>query len=354
MVGALASARVLATMLAMGLVLGLVPVPMPGLVAPSLAAARLEPYNGGFFTIQKPRGWEVHTAGYGSTLGVVLRDPASPLRQEFTFGLIGPFYQSEQQRQIDHWYMRNSGFPIPWIEMPVVDPLTPASFLARFHDMAVSPVGRGYMPQIPRLQGIQVISVEPQPSPVQGGQTALIRAVFAENGVVAEGLFMVTVVPYIPFMNGPGGGVAVGLFFTGVTAPKKEFKAWQPVLVESIRSFNISQAYVDEVLRTQKDAWTGVVRAGETLRAASDSFNKSWNARRKADDILSEKRSDATLGKERLYDPGTGEVFEFDNGFYDQYNLRRNAFNRSNLQPLPDDAYDLWMRATLNGYAHVK
>ncbi|MDD4736749.1 MAG: hypothetical protein PHP44_11665 [Kiritimatiellae bacterium] len=40
-------------------------------------------------------------------------------------------------------------------------------------------------------------------------QTTLIRALFTHNGQVGEGLFLVTVAPFAPFMNGPGGGTGI-------------------------------------------------------------------------------------------------------------------------------------------------
>ena len=46
---------------------------------------------------------------------------------------------------------------------------------------------------------------------------------------------------------------------------------------------------------------------------------------------MAEKRSDAMLGKERLYDPGTGEVYEFQNGFYDQYRLNPQEYWRPSI-----------------------
>ena len=50
------------------------------------ASLRLEKYDGGIFTISKPEGWEVITAGQCSTFAFLLKDPSSPLRQVFHFG----------------------------------------------------------------------------------------------------------------------------------------------------------------------------------------------------------------------------------------------------------------------------
>jgi len=60
------------------------------------------------------------------------------------------------------------------------------------------------------------------------------------------------------------------------------------------------------------------------------------------------------VGKERLYNPDTGEVYEFENGFYDKYDVDRNEYEMNNFQPLPSDDYELWMEVPLDGYRHLE
>ncbi len=103
----------------------------------------------------------------------------------------------------------------------------------------------------------------------------------------------------------------------------------------------------------QAETWTGVLKAGKTLGETSDIIMQAWENRNKTDDIIAEKRSDAILGKERLYDPDTGQVYEFENGFYDKYKLEPGKWNLSGLVPLPSKNYDLWMKAPLDGKQHV-
>ena len=327
-----------------------------GLIAVGISRAAplpLEPFNGGFFTIYKPSGWRMVTAGQCGTFAFVMRDPSNPLRQIFYFGEVGPVYMSSQQKQLDRQYMNMGGYPVSWIEMPVVAPLTPANFLAQFHKIARTNVARAFMPQCPRLDGIHVIHSTAQPSAVSGGNTELIRALFMENNRLGEGLFTVTVAPLSPFTGSIGGGTAYGFLITGVTAPKGEFRHIEKALVESLGSFNISHDYVQQCLRQQAAAYRAVMRAGDTLRETSDMIMRGWENRNRTHDILAEKWSDTILGKERLFNPDTGEVYEFENGFYDQYDLDRNRYDMNNLEPLPENDYTLWMRPPLDGPAHL-
>ena len=73
-----------------------------------------------FFSIRKPKGWDIHIGGVCTTLGILIRDPAVPLRQIFYFGSIGPVYLKEQQKQIDQYYIDHGGYNlITWLDAPV-------------------------------------------------------------------------------------------------------------------------------------------------------------------------------------------------------------------------------------------
>jgi len=314
----------------------------------------LQDYGNNAFSLQIPQGWEIATAGDGSTLSFVTRDPSRPLRQIFYFGAVGPLYMSQRQKQIDLWYLNSGGYPISWIEMPVIEPFTPSDFFKKFHLIARTKVARNFMPQCPKLDQFQIISVKPQTSFLPGGKTELIRALFLQDGQVAEGLFTATMIPFMAFMNGPGGGNGYGCMVVGVAAPQKEFRYLQDDLIKSLRSFTVNQAYAQNYLQRQEKVFAGILKAGRTLSEASEIIADGWEARQQSEDISAEKRGDAILGKERLYDPDTKEVYEFDNGFYDKYNLNRNNYERNNLELLEGNNYDLWMRPALNGPAHLR
>jgi len=327
---------------------------------PQKAASRpkisleLESFDGGFFSIEKPKGWQVIPAGACATFAFLIRDPSQPLRQIFFFGEVGPIYLSQQQKQVDRQYVSMGGYPSPWMDMPVVNPLTPQNFLAQFHLIARTNIARQFMPQCPRLENFRVISASPQPCFLPGGQTALIRALFTREGMVGEGLFMAGVAPLLPSTGGPGGGIGQGFHVIGISAPKNEFAQVKSVLLRSVGSYTISQSYVNDCLRQQQTAYEGLLKAGKTLSESSDLIMQGWENRNRTEDILSEKTSDAILGRERLYDPGTGQVYEFENGFYDQYQIRQNEYEMNNLQPLPENSYDLWTAPPLDGSAHLR
>ena len=59
---------------------------------------------------------------------------------------------------------------------------------------------------------------------------------------------------------------------------------------------------------------------------------------------VSQKRSDATLGYDRLYDSETGEVYRADVGFYDSYDLHRGEFDNANLYRIDDSSSNYYLR----------
>lgn len=328
------------------------PVVSAAAIGTSAPVITLEAYNGDFFTIQKPAGWEIVTAGQGPTLSVWMRDPKEPTRQAFFFGAVGPFYLSQQQKFIDNQYMATGGYPIQWADMPVVSPATASNFLTNWNTVASSRIAQGFMAERPFFKNLTIISTQSISSQF-GGNTELVRALFKQDGKVVEGLFTATILETVPFMNGPGGHQAYALMFSGVTTPKSEFTEVQDELVRALGSFNLSQQYVQTYMASSREAFAGVMRAGQTLRETSDIITKGWNERQKTYDILSEKRSDAMLGKERVYDPHSGEVYTFSNGWFQHYDANRGKYNKPELQLIPDNDYKTWNSPTLNGPNHV-
>jgi hypothetical protein len=317
---------------------------------------KLELYDTGFFSIQKPKDWEVVISGACSTLAFVIRDPNQPLRQIFYFGSVGPVYLNETQKQLDQNYVNQGGYSlITWLDAPVVNPLTVENYFTHWPDIAEMQAAKAFMgDDFPRLGKITIVSSLPQPGiGIPGAETALVRGVFAEGDEIGEGQFFGSVWVFMPYMGTPGGGTAYGSFILGATAPKTEFGTLLPKLVESLESFTVTQPYVNSCLAQSQQMWGAVAEAGKTLSEASDIIYDGWQNRTQADDIMAEKGSDAILDVERVYDPETGNVYEFDVGWYEEYALDPGHYNLGDLQPLPDNCYECWMTSPLYGPAYI-
>jgi hypothetical protein len=326
------------------------PVLSPTTLPKPVPTLNLEDYNGGFFSIKKPVGWNLVTAGSGSTFAFCIKDREHPTNQIFYFNELGPVYLAEEQKTIDKNYMGMGGYLPSWFEMPVVNPLTPENFLSKFELIAETGIARKFMQNFPELKNIEIISVAEEESPLPGGKTKTIRALFRQGGDLGEGLFYITVAPLIPLTGFAWGGIGFGYVIIGITSVKSDFRYFQETLTQSLRSLNISQSYIDNCLKQQQQA-LGILKAGNTLSETSDIIMASWEDRNRVDDITSEKRSDAMLGNERVYNPDTGTVYEVPLDFYEYYNLHRERYNMNNLQALPDADWNLWTAPTESGGA---
>lgn len=308
-------------------------------------------FDGGFFSIDVPQGWEVHVGGHCSLFSFVLRDPTRPARQVFYFGSIGPLTLSQQQRALDQWYVQSGGYPMPHLEFPVLEPATTTNFMALWTAIAETSIMANFLPARPMLYDFTPVAETPVETPMAGfgGVASLIRGFFAEGNDLAEGLFSVTLVPEMGDIGGPGGNTGRGISFTGIAAPKREFAALERDLTRIAGSLAISRQYVQQCLAQAQAQWEGVQGVGQTLRETTDIVNGWWDARQASDDILIEKRADAILGVERMYDPDTRQVYEFPDGFSDGYELDPGRYKLDNLQPLPADDRALWTQAPLDG-----
>lgn len=309
---------------------------------------KMSSFNNGIFTIQKPNGWEITTAGQCTTLAFVMTDSKNSLNQAFHFTSVGPFYMSQQQKQIDNYYMKNSGYPIQWNDMPVVNPLTPENFLKNFSLISKTNIAKQFMQNLPHLDNLTVISVVKQKSTTDFGNTSMVRAIFKKNGKVCEGLFVCTVAQSTPFLNGPGGGNAHAWLFSGVTGEKGHFLKIKDSLLNSMKSFKLNPTVSKQCIRSIQQQYADILKASKTLNDASDIIMKGWEERNKVDDVIAEKRSDAILEKNRIFDPETGKTYYVTNDFWETYKQNRSNFEMNKLEVLEGSDYNTWMETPLN------
>ena len=272
------------------------PSPSPTTTSQPNPSLKLEDYSGDFFSIKKPAGWNIATGGTCSTFAFCTSDKANPTNQVFYFNEVGPVYLAASQKTIDKNYMDMGGYPVAWYEMPVINPLTPENFLSNFYLVAKTSLAQKFMAGFPELDDIQVVAAADETSPIKGGQTKTIRALFRQNGQLGEGLFYITVAPVIPLTGMPSGGIGYGFCFAGIAAVKSDFTYYQSALTQCLNSLNISQSYISSCLNQQQQQLEGTLKAGQTLSETSDIIMDVWENRSRSEDILTERWSDTILG----------------------------------------------------------
>ena len=122
-------------------------------------------------------------------------------------------------------------------------------------------------------------------------------------------------------------------------APDAEFNNWQAVYDHCLSTIEFTDAFMAGFNREQQTTVATVQANAKIYDEISDMIMDSWNKRNNSYDIISQKRSDATLGYERVYNTDTGEVYRTYNGFTDEY-------DGTKFKPATDDMYT----KTISGY----
>ncbi len=122
-------------------------------------------------------------------------------------------------------------------------------------------------------------------------------------------------------------------------APDAEFNSWQEVYNHCLSTIEFTDAFMAGFNKEQQTTVATVRANAKIYDEISDMIMDSWNKRSNSYDIISQKRSDATLGYERVYNTDTGEVYRTYNGFTDEYDGNK-------YKPITDDMYT----KTISGY----
>ena len=295
----------------------------------------------GYFTAVIPQGWRVKTGLKPNdqvdliSYAITVFDPKKPDREMYfclnaTLGL-----KSVEAR---NWYLRNYGKSNFFAQMPVVRPRTTAGFF--------SGVGPMY--------GFRDFAVHASlgKSPL-GGETVIADCTSARSGARMRGLFHAVVTdmkysvasnPFQPLAGRVDVGPLTEFSILSETAPQEEFLDWQPVLDRCLASIQFTPAFMEQ----RRRAWAQVIGTSQYImqqaNAVSDMIMDSYRRRNVSEDVLSQKRSDATMGYERVLDTETGEYYKTQNGFSDWYNGTR-------YKPVSDNAAFL---SPVSGYINWK
>lgn len=305
---------------------------------------QLIPWEDNAISINIPLGWNIYTGGECSTKSLLTRDPYSELKQLFYFSEAGPVYTSQQMKENDKNYMDMGGFDIPWFESPVVDPLTAENFLKNFGTLARTPLFQQAFPEVPIMDEVEIIDEQLVTDKLSyASDEKLIRAEFRQNNKLGEGYFYIVTADVI--------GLGYGTMFIGITAPSGLLDLIVPSLIQSLKSFTVSQEYVDACIQAQNNAAAGALKAGRILDQNSDTIMEVWENKLETEQRISENQSDSILGYSRLYNPQTDEVYEVTPEFYEYYQNHSNEFELNYLQEMPDDKWDY---TPLNGAQYIE
>lgn len=305
----------------------------------------LENYNGSFFSINIPSGWTIETTGEYENFGFRLYDPSKPERQIFYYGNMRPFLKSDEAKEAWKTYLAWGGYSDAQVyaDAPVLLPATTEQFFYTFDEFALLASNYGINHNFPVFENLEIVESSPNNSAMASValDDSIIRGLFTYNGLPCEGLFAASVVDSMTsYMYDADAGYYTVYLITGITAPADEFYQMEKILAESLSSFQFTESYIQQGVAQNIWETNAAIQVGQTLSQAYDSYNQAWSNRQVVNDALSQKRSDATLGYDRLYDTVTGEVYRAELGFYEEYDINRNEYQNPNLEPVMDNDYN--------------
>lgn len=141
------------------------------------------------------------------------------------------------------------------------------------------------------------------------------------NGRQYEGIFTSSLVDTPMYYQQMDWDLAAGT--TCIMLPVEDFTDWLGVMLQIYASLEFTDAYyTDRNIVWQQTFQTSnyiMYNANQT----SDMIMDSWERSNHVSDISSQEYSDATLGRERVYDTQTGDVYYADNGWSDTYSGTR-------------------------------
>jgi hypothetical protein len=292
------------------------------------AQIEYEDYDNGNLKMQIPKGWKVIVPTKVTYSGYSFK-VYNPENKDYTFafslGLSG-FLKSEAARK--KWA---SLYPSSvYGQLPAINPQTTEQFYKVWNTIAK--VGNKMINQdfFETLKNFEVI--ENLGKTELGGD--VLRGKFENaNGEAMQGLFTATIFD-------PGSYRMYGLDLAPLNsyhnimmyAPDAEFNNWQSIYDHCLATIEFTDDFMTGFRKEQQSQVATVQANAKIYDEISNMIMDSWNKRNNSYDIISQKRSDATLGYERVYNTDTGEVYRTYNGFTDEY-------NGTEYQVVTDDMY---------------
>ncbi|MFA5342297.1 MAG: hypothetical protein WC332_11035, partial [Clostridia bacterium] len=311
-------------------------------------------YNGGFFSIDLPSNWVIETTGEYQNFGFHAYDPQNTDRKIFFYGNMRYFMKSNEGKAAWQTYMQFGGYSdaAVYADAPVLNPATTEQFFNTFDEYVLYAAKYGINHNFPEFDNLQVLEKIPRNSPISSNciDDSILRVIFDSKNVPCEGLFAAGVSNTMTaYMYNADAGYYTVYVITGISAPADEFIYLQNILTKSIGSFNFTDSYMQQGVDLINQGTQLAIDVGQSMSQSAQAYNDAWYNRDKVNDTISQKRSDTTLGYERVYDSATGEVYRAEIGFFDEYDSNRDEYSNQGIQRVPDNGYDYYS-VPITGY----
>ena len=298
----------------------------------------------GNFTMQVPKGWVVSSGGFDLLHWIHACDPKRPELGVFTLLKTECLLMNRASKQF-YWDKRGFGLYAMFADMIVAEKVEDLyaqfpAFCAFAAKWEKSYAGFAF----PQIADFELLEKRPARTAMSrvALDDALLRGTFTDPLTKrrGEGLFTGTLCRGIVLTDNVGCNVMYNI--SGVTAPEGELGDWAATLAKVLGSVRYSEAFEATAARDAQIRAAGNAKLAQTLQQTSDLVVRGWEERQKGFDARVGKRSDATLGYERVVEKDSGRVYRAYNGFLDA------SENQRRFEAAPDEAYSRPIDGTID------
>ena len=298
----------------------------------------------GNFTMQVPKGWVVSSGGFDLLHWIHACDPKRPELGVFTLLKTECLLMNRASKQF-YWDKRGFGLYAMFADMIVAEKVEDLyaqfpAFCAFAAKWEKSYAGFAF----PQIADFELLEKRPARTAMSrvALDDALLRGTFTDPLTKrrGEGLFTGTLCRGIVLTGNVGCNIMYNI--SGVTAPEGELGDWTATLAKVLGSVRYSEAFEATAARDAQIRAAGNAKLAQTLQQTSDLVVRGWEERQKGFDARVGKRSDATLGYERVVEKDSGRVYRAYNGFLDA------SENQRRFEAAPDEAYSRPIDGTID------
>lgn len=287
------------------------------------------------FTMKIPEGWVVETMGEFQNFGLRAYDPTNPKRAIFYYGTMSPWMKSEEAKAFWAWYAA-SGYPNSsvYADAPVLYDASVEGLYHSFNVFTAFAQAYGIQHEFPDFSNFEVLE---QFSTATGmANVALdestLRLRLDDNGYPIDALVTATIVDAMSYpVNGLDAGYFTAYRISGMMAPADDFMHHEARLVESLASFQYTDAYIKEGVRLIEWGTEQAKKIQETLNQTAQIMHDAWSYRNKVNDAANAKFISYIRGKAYLQDPKTGQTYEGDPAIIEDYLKDPTQYKKSDL-----------------------
>ena len=240
-------------------------------------------YDGGYFSVMLPEGWQIQTMGQYTTFGFRAWNPQNPDYEIFYYGNLGPLNKSYDAKNGWASYIGNMGFPNAELnyDAPVVTMDSASSVFYVFDALQAVSDKYGFGFSLPALNDImpqKSIPIETAYVQATTGESMMFAGVRGSNGGACGGMFMASLWNTNPYYV---GGVDMtptsAMHVTGVIAPTENFLNVEATLTQAVFSLRFTEEYIQDAIAYSKAVGEAAMADNAARQAVFDKANKAWS-----------------------------------------------------------------------------